>query len=161
MFCLSDKRIFRRLEQCKLYFNFYLADDPDTLPGPEINPEPMVIELIEEELPAIVAANHTFEAPEELPTMANIQQPTRMLPPLFPDPPLRHPDPLDEIHQHPFRMFQDPSCIYFSPTAYLKTLRTAPSTCATYTSAFASATPSQLSASRFLLTRQKSTRFAT
>jgi hypothetical protein len=67
----------------------------------------MEIELIEEELPAIIEANHTFEAPEELP-MANIQQPVRMLPPLFPDPPLRHPNPLDKIHQHPFRMFQDP-----------------------------------------------------
>jgi hypothetical protein len=99
--------------------NFYLADDPETLPGPEIDPEPMVIELIEEELPAIVEATHTFEAPEELPTMANIQQPIQMLPPLFPDPPLRHPDPLDKIHQHPFRMFQDPlhhpsSHLYFS-----------------------------------------------
>jgi hypothetical protein len=30
--------------------NFDLADDPETLPGPEIDPEPMVIELLEEEL---------------------------------------------------------------------------------------------------------------
>jgi hypothetical protein len=29
--------------------NFYLADDPEPLPGPEIEPEPMVIEHIEEE----------------------------------------------------------------------------------------------------------------
>ena len=29
--------------------NFYLADDPERLPGPEIEPEPMVIEHIEEE----------------------------------------------------------------------------------------------------------------
>ena len=48
----------------------------------------MVIELIEEELPAIVDAKQLFEAPEEL-LMANNQQPIRMLPPLFPDPPLR------------------------------------------------------------------------
>jgi hypothetical protein len=67
----------------------------------------MVIELIEEELPAIVDANQLFEAPEEL-LMANNQQPIQMLPPLFPDPPLRHPNPLDKIHQHPFCMFQDP-----------------------------------------------------
>jgi hypothetical protein len=98
--------------------NFYPADDPETLPGHEIDPKPMVIELIEEELPAIVEANQTFEAPKELP-MANIQQPIRMLPPLFPDPPLRHPNLLDKIHQHPFRMFQDPlhhplSHLYFS-----------------------------------------------
>jgi hypothetical protein len=33
----------------------------------------MVIEFIEEELPAIVEANQAFEAPEEL-LMANIQQ---------------------------------------------------------------------------------------
>ena len=128
--------------------NFYLADDPETLPGSEIDPEPMVIELFEEELPAIVEATHTFEAPEELP-MANIQQPIRMLPPLFPDQPLRHPDPLDKIHQHPFCMFQDPlhhpsSHLYYS-NGTLKDPTTDPSTCATYTSAFASATPSQLS----------------
>jgi hypothetical protein len=51
--------------------------------------------------------------------MANIQQPIQMLLPLFPDPPLRHPNPLNKIHQHPFRMFQDslhhPSLhLYFS-----------------------------------------------
>jgi hypothetical protein len=67
----------------------------------------MVIELIGEELPAIVEANLLFEAPEEL-LMANIQQPIRMLTPLFPDPPLRHPNSLNKIHQHLFRMFQDP-----------------------------------------------------
>jgi hypothetical protein len=67
----------------------------------------MVIELIEEKLPAIVEANMTFEAPEELP-MANIQQSIQMLLPLFPDPPLRHSNPLNKIHQHPFCMFQDP-----------------------------------------------------
>ena len=87
--------------------NFYLVDDLETLPGPEIDPEPMIIELLEEELPAIVEANQTFEAPKELP-MANIQQHIRMLPALFPDPPLRHPNPLNKIHQHPFQMFQDP-----------------------------------------------------
>ena len=67
----------------------------------------MVIELVEEKLPAIIEATHTFEAPEELP-VANIQQPIQMLPPLFPDPPLRHPNALNNIHQHPFQMFQDP-----------------------------------------------------
>jgi hypothetical protein len=81
--------------------SFYLADDPETLPGTVIEPEPMVIELIEEELPAIVEANQLFEIPVELP-MANIQQPIRMLLPIFPDPPLRHPNPLDEVHHHPF-----------------------------------------------------------
>ncbi len=81
--------------------NFFLADDPEPLPGPEIEPEPMVIELIEEELPAIVEATQPFEVPNELP-VANIQQPVRMLPQLFPDPPLQHPNPLDKIHHHPF-----------------------------------------------------------
>jgi hypothetical protein len=42
-----------------------------------------------------------------------------MLLPLFPDPPFWHLNPLNEIHQHPFRMFQDPlhhpsSHLYFS-----------------------------------------------
>jgi hypothetical protein len=86
----------------------YIADDPETLPGPEIEPEHMVIKLIEEELPAIVETNQVFEVPEELP-VANIQQPVQMLPLLFPNPPLlRHPNPLNKIHQHPFRMLQDP-----------------------------------------------------
>jgi hypothetical protein len=124
----------------------------------------MVIELFEEELPAIDEATQTFEAPEEQP-MSYIQQPIRMLPPLFPDPPLRHPDPLDEIHQHPFRMFQDPlhypsSHLYFSNGA-LEDPTNGPIHMRDLTSAFASATPSQLSASRFSLTHQKSTKFAT
>jgi hypothetical protein len=80
--------------------NFYLADDPETLPGIVIEPEPMVIELIEEELPAIVEANQLFQVPEELP-MAIIQQPIQMLLPLFPNPPLRHPSLFDKIHHHP------------------------------------------------------------
>jgi hypothetical protein len=77
----------------------------------------MVIELIEEELPAIVEANQLFGLPEVLP-VANIHQPARKLSPLFPDPPLQHPNPLNKIH-HPFQMFQDalhhpPSHLYFS-----------------------------------------------
>jgi hypothetical protein len=67
----------------------------------------MVIELIEEEMPAIVKANKIFEVPEKLP-MAVIQQPLQMLPPLFPKPTLRHPNQLDKIYQHPYRIFQDP-----------------------------------------------------
>jgi hypothetical protein len=47
--------------------NFYVADDPEPLPGPEIEPEPMVIELIEEELPTSVEANQPFEVPNEQP----------------------------------------------------------------------------------------------
>ena len=38
--------------------------------------------------------------PYEVPSAA-IQQPVRTLPKLFPDPPLQHPDPLDEVHNHP------------------------------------------------------------
>jgi hypothetical protein len=95
--------------------------------------------------------------------VANIQQPARKLSPLFPDPPLQHPNPLNKIH-HPFQMFQDPLHhpplhLYFSNGTH-EDPTNGPSTCATYTSAFASATPSQLSASRFSLTRQKLTRFA-
>jgi hypothetical protein len=116
--------------------NFDLADDPETLPGPEIDPEPMVIELLEEELPAIVEANQTFEAPKELP-MANIQQPYRHC---F----LTHhcgiPIPSMKSTSIPFECFR----IHFitrchisnSLRAHLETLQTAPSTCATYTSAF-------------------------
>jgi hypothetical protein len=87
--------------------NFYPVVDPEILPGPELEPEPMMIERIEDKLIENVEANQVFEAPEEPPTDA-IQQPVRMLPPLFPEPPLRHPNPLDPVHQHPFRMFQDP-----------------------------------------------------
>jgi hypothetical protein len=144
--------------------NFYLADDPEPLPGPAMKPEPMEIELIEEELPAIVEANQLFAVPYELP-VANIQQPVRMLPPLFPNQPLRHPNPLDKIHHHPFCMFQDPlhhplSDLYFSNRTF-EGYANGPIHCVTYTSAFASVTPSLLSASRFSPIRQKSIRFAT
>jgi hypothetical protein len=99
--------------------NFYLAGDPEPLTGLEIEPESIKIELIEEELPAIVEAYQLFEVPNDLPVVANIQQPVQMLLPLFPNPPSRHLNPLYKIHHYPFRMFQDPlhhplSHLYFS-----------------------------------------------
>ncbi|KAI2505925.1 Mitochondrial protein [Fragilaria crotonensis] len=71
-------------------------------------PEPMIIESIEEEFVEESATNPILEALNELPEAA-IQQPVRMLPPIFPEPPLRHLNPLAPVHQRPYAMFQDPA----------------------------------------------------
>ncbi|KAI2511661.1 hypothetical protein MHU86_2727 [Fragilaria crotonensis] len=92
--------------------NFYPASDPvpdpEILPEVEIMPEPMIIEIIEEEFLEEGATNPILEALNELPEPA-IQQSVRMLPSLFPEPPLRHLNPLAQVHQRPYAMFQDPA----------------------------------------------------
>ncbi|KAI2499698.1 hypothetical protein MHU86_14779 [Fragilaria crotonensis] len=86
--------------------NFYPDADPDPLPELPNDPDPAPTDIVDDDFDDGDETNRDIGEPNEVPS-ATIQQPVRMLPPLFPAPPFRHANPLNKIHHHPFRMFQD------------------------------------------------------
>ena len=90
------------------HLNFYPDAAPEPLPDPANEPDPAPMDVANDDFGDDGDANQNFGEPNEVPSGAT-QQPIRVLPPLFPTPPLRHHNPLNENHQNPFEMFQDPS----------------------------------------------------
>ena len=90
------------------HLNFYPDAAPEPLPEAANEPDPESMDVADDDFGDDSDANPNFGEPNEVPSGAT-QQPIRVLPPLFPTPPLRHHNPLNENHQNPFEMFQDPS----------------------------------------------------